>query len=110
VSGLCLGNRLKVGGLGAGGEALLSVKQVAAQLGIATATVYGLCADGRLAHVHILNAIRVAPLNAADCVVVRSACPRPPTSVEFRLGKRSVATSWQRTDGQSRAAFRLRAR
>jgi excisionase family DNA binding protein len=39
---------------------LLSVKDVAQQLGIATATVYGLCADGRLAHVRILNIIRVA--------------------------------------------------
>jgi len=40
---------------------LLSVKQAAERLGIATATVYGLCADGRLAHVRILNVIRIAP-------------------------------------------------
>jgi excisionase family DNA binding protein len=44
---------------------LLSVKQVAEQLGVATATVYGLCADGRLAHVRILNVIRIAPSDLA---------------------------------------------
>jgi hypothetical protein len=32
-------------------RSLLSVKEVAEQLRVATATVYGLCADGRLAHV-----------------------------------------------------------
>lgn len=68
MSGVCLGNRLKGGGLGAGGEPLLSVKQVAKQLGVATATVYGLCADGRLAHVRILNVIRVAPVDLAAFV------------------------------------------
>jgi excisionase family DNA binding protein len=47
---------------------LLSVKQVAKQLGVATATVYGLCADGRLAHVRILNVIRVAPVDLAAFV------------------------------------------
>jgi excisionase family DNA binding protein len=41
-------------------EPLLSVKEVARQLRIATATVYGLCAEGRLAHVRILNVIRVS--------------------------------------------------
>lgn len=46
---------------GGAGEPLLSVKQVAEQLGIATATVYGLCADGRLAHVRVLNVIRIPP-------------------------------------------------
>ena len=41
-------------------ERPLSVKEVARQLGIATATVYGLCAEGRLPHVRILTVIRVA--------------------------------------------------
>ena len=50
------------------GEPLLSVKQVAAQLGIATATVYGLCADGRLAHVRVLSVIRIAPSDLAAFV------------------------------------------
>jgi excisionase family DNA binding protein len=43
------------------GERLLSVKEVAGYLGVTTATVYGLCGEGRLAHVRILNVIRVAP-------------------------------------------------
>jgi excisionase family DNA binding protein len=36
------------------------VKEVGRQLGLSTATVYGLCAAGTLPHVRILNAIRVA--------------------------------------------------
>jgi len=43
------------------GLPLLSVRQVAGQLGICTATVYALCAKGVLPHVRVLNAIRVAP-------------------------------------------------
>jgi len=43
------------------GLALLSVRQVAGQLGVCTATVYALCANGELRHVRVLNAIRVAP-------------------------------------------------
>ena len=42
------------------GLPLLSVRQVAAQLGVCTATVYALCARGELPHVRVLNAIRVA--------------------------------------------------
>jgi excisionase family DNA binding protein len=47
---------------------LLTVKQVAQQLGMSTASVYGLCADGRLPHIRILNAIRVAPADVAAFV------------------------------------------
>jgi excisionase family DNA binding protein len=43
------------------GLPLLSVRQVASQLGVCTATVYALCARGALPHVRVLNAIRVAP-------------------------------------------------
>ena len=43
------------------GLPLLSVRQVASQLGVCTATVYALCAKGALPHVRVLNAIRVAP-------------------------------------------------
>jgi excisionase family DNA binding protein len=50
---------------------LLTVKEVARQLGLSTATVYGLCADGRLPHIRILNAIRVAP---ADLAAFVSSC------------------------------------
>jgi excisionase family DNA binding protein len=47
---------------------LLSVNEVARRLGVATATVYGLCADGRLTHVRILNLIRIAPSDLAAFV------------------------------------------
>ncbi len=43
------------------GLPLLSVRQVAGQLGVCTATVYALCAKGALPHVRVLNAVRVAP-------------------------------------------------
>lgn len=41
--------------------AMLTVKKVAAQLGVCTATVYKLCNSGELSHSRVLNAIRVAP-------------------------------------------------
>ena len=41
--------------------ALLSVRAVAARLGVCAATVYRLAAEGQLAHVRVLNAVRVAP-------------------------------------------------
>jgi excisionase family DNA binding protein len=40
-------------------EKLLSVRDVAERLGVCTATVYKLCERGELAHVRVLNAIRV---------------------------------------------------
>lgn len=64
VSGLCLGKEGPSSPAGASHEEsdrLLSVRQVAEHLGVTTATVYGLCAHGRLAHVRILNVIRIAP-------------------------------------------------
>jgi excisionase family DNA binding protein len=71
VSGLCLGK-------GAPGfperasqgapDRLLSVKQVAEHLGVTTATVYGLCAHGRLAHVRILNVVRIAPSDLSEFI------------------------------------------
>jgi excisionase family DNA binding protein len=39
---------------------LLTVREVAALLRVSTATVYELCARGKLRHVRVLNAIRVA--------------------------------------------------
>ena len=42
---------------------LLTVREVAAYLQVSTATVYELCARGKLRHVRVLNAIRVAPLD-----------------------------------------------
>ena len=47
--------------VGGADEALLSVRDVAARLGVCTATVYRLVDEGQLAHVRVLNAIRVAP-------------------------------------------------
>jgi excisionase family DNA binding protein len=44
-----------------GADRLLTVREAAEQLGLCTATVYGLCADGALPHLRILNAIRIAP-------------------------------------------------
>ena len=43
----------------------LTVREVAARLSVSRATVYKLCAAGELAHVRVLGAIRVAPVNLA---------------------------------------------
>jgi excisionase family DNA binding protein len=51
------------GGRGAG--ALLTVRDVAGQLGVCAATVYQMVGEGQLPHVRILNAIRVAPADLA---------------------------------------------
>jgi excisionase family DNA binding protein len=50
---------------------LLSVRDVAARLGVCGATVYRLAAEGQLAHVRVLNAIRVAPRDLAAFVEAR---------------------------------------
>jgi excisionase family DNA binding protein len=42
---------------------LLTIKEVAAYLRVSSATVYELCARGKLRHVRVLNAIRVAPFD-----------------------------------------------
>ena len=49
----------------------MSVREVAEQLGLCTATVYELCAESALAHVRILNAIRIAPEDLASFVEAR---------------------------------------
>src|SRR5207237_2700457 len=46
-------------------QGFLTVREVAARLSVSTATVYKLCAAGKLAHVRVLGAIRVAPVNLA---------------------------------------------
>jgi Helix-turn-helix domain len=71
VSGLCLGTRGPGSSAGAsqgGPDRLLSVRQVADHLGVTTATVYGLCAHGRLAPVRILNVIRIAPNDLSEFI------------------------------------------
>ena len=42
-------------------ERLLSVADAARQLSVSTATVYKLCASGRLRSIRILNTLRIAP-------------------------------------------------
>jgi len=49
----------------------LSVREVALRLGVCTATIYALCAQGRLAHVRVLNAIRVAPSDLEQFIETR---------------------------------------
>jgi len=46
-------------------QGFLTVREVAARLSVSTATVYKLCAAGKLAHARVLGAIRVAPVNLA---------------------------------------------
>jgi excisionase family DNA binding protein len=42
---------------------LLTVREVADQLRVCTATVYRLCAEGQLKHVRVFQAIRVHPVD-----------------------------------------------
>jgi len=42
-----------------GVERLLTVKEAAERLRVSTATVYGLCKDGKLAHVRVGSSIRI---------------------------------------------------
>ena len=42
-------------------EGMLTVREAARLLGVSTATVYKLCARGELAHVRLLNVVRIAP-------------------------------------------------
>src|SRR5262249_55631357 len=53
------------------GNALLTVREVAAVLHVCRDTVYRpLCANGQLPHVRILNAIRIAPADLDDFLKV----------------------------------------
>jgi excisionase family DNA binding protein len=64
------------GGRGAG--ALLTVRDVAAQLGVCTATVYQLAGEGHLPHVRVVNAIRVAPGDLTAFIEARRRAGRAP--------------------------------
>jgi excisionase family DNA binding protein len=57
-----------LGVLYGGRDRLLRVAEVAEQLGVSTATVYGLCAAGDLPHVRIVDAIRIRPGDLAAFV------------------------------------------
>ena len=48
---------------------LLTVREVAGYLRVSTATVYELCARGKLRHVRVLNAIRVASADLRDLLL-----------------------------------------
>lgn len=50
---------------------LLSVRQVAESLGVSAPIVYRLCDRGELAHVRVMNAIRIAPEDLAAYVAAR---------------------------------------
>jgi excisionase family DNA binding protein len=52
------------------GRALLTVRVVAGRLGVSTATVYKLVAQGDLPHVRVSNAVRVAPADV-DAFIAR---------------------------------------
>jgi len=55
-------------------DILLTVREVAAYLRVSTRTVYALCDQGHLAHVRVMNALRVEP--AAVTALVRSQAGR----------------------------------
>jgi excisionase family DNA binding protein len=47
---------------------LLTVRDVAAVLGVSTATAYAICDEGRLAHVRVGNAIRDRPADLEEFI------------------------------------------
>jgi excisionase family DNA binding protein len=80
--------------LHAGCEALLAVREVAARLGVSTATVYALCERGDLKHVRVLNAIRIAESDLAEFVeanTTRAHAPAKPPAI--RSATRQVPAS-----------------
>ena len=46
-------------------QSLLTVKQLAAKLGVCTATIYRLCDRGELPHVRVAQAHRFVPMEVA---------------------------------------------
>jgi len=67
-------------------EPLLTVREVAKVLQVATSTVYQACADGKLAHVRVSNAIRVRPDGLAEYLARREA-PVRSSGPTCRFGK-----------------------
>jgi excisionase family DNA binding protein len=59
LQGATTAARARIAVLEGGRDDLLTVRGVAARLGVSTATVYGLCKRGELAHVRVSNAVRV---------------------------------------------------
>jgi excisionase family DNA binding protein len=54
---------------------MLTVRDTAWLLGVSTATVYKLCARGELAHVRVLNAVRIPP-DALEAVMAGESSSR----------------------------------
>ncbi len=62
--------------VGALPERMLTVREAARLLAVSTATIYKLCANGELAHVRVLNVIRI-PSGAASTFLVRPVGTQP---------------------------------
>jgi len=50
---------------------LFTVRDVARQLRLSTATVYGLCETGALPHIRVINSIRVSPADLEAFLAAR---------------------------------------
>jgi hypothetical protein len=77
VSGVVSGNvptSARLRPVDGGADNLLPVRQVAARLGVSTATVYALCERGALPHLRVSYAIRVSPGDAGIFAAEVSAC------------------------------------
>jgi len=59
---------------------LLRVREVAEQLGVSSATVYGLCERGELPYVWLVTSIRIRPDDLAEFVASRATRARTPRS------------------------------
>ena len=80
--------------LHAGCDALLAVREVAARLGVSTATVYALCERGHLNHVRVLNAIRVGESDLVEFVAAnKTRADVPAKSPAIRPATRQVPAS-----------------
>jgi excisionase family DNA binding protein len=79
LAGLLAGPQLPaaVRAVDGGRDHLLSVREVAAQLGVSTATIYKLVEKGDLPNVRVANAIRVAPRDLARFIDLRRSGGRP---------------------------------
>jgi excisionase family DNA binding protein len=58
-----------------GRDRLLRVSDVAERLGVCAATVYRLCESGALAHVRIVNSIRIRPEDLREFMAARPERP-----------------------------------
>jgi excisionase family DNA binding protein len=68
-----------------GGNALLTVREMAAILRVCRDTVYRLCAKGQLPHVRLLNDIRIAPADLDSFLRVHWDCPKSSRVIKARI-------------------------